>query len=73
MSRVSFKEFSAGLPVRQVNPKGPRIPEEQENQTGILGRVISDVPSDAVESFKNSAGVIADTGRNIKRAFTQPI
>ena len=71
MTRVSMKEFGRGLPVKQVNPKAPRVPE-QNQQGGTFGRALADIPNDVATSFKNSLGVIGDTGTNIKEAFTTP-
>jgi len=66
-----MKEFGRGLPVKQVNPKAPRVPE-QNQQGGTFGRALADIPNDVATSFKNSLGVIGDTGTNIKEAFTTP-
>lgn len=71
MSRISFKEFSAGLPVTQVNPKAPRIPEAPP-QGNMLGRIIKDAPGDIVETFKGVIGAGKAGGENFAEAFQRP-
>lgn len=72
MSRVSFSEFSSGLPVTQVNPKAPRIPEQQGPKGNMIGRILADAPSDIAETFKGVIGAGRDAGENFAEAFTTP-
>lgn len=71
MPIVSFKEFGAGLQVKQVNPTAPRIPEP-EVEGNVLGRVIKDIPNDVASNFKNSFNTVKSTLGNVKEAFTTP-
>lgn len=70
MSRISFKEFSAGLPVTQVNPKAPRLPE-QVPQGNMLGRILADAPSDIAETFKGVIEAGRGGAENITESFTR--
>lgn len=72
MSRLSFKEFSGGLPVTQTNSRNPRLPQQQAAPESVFSRIVKDIPGDIVETFK---GVI-ESGRtgseNFTEAFTRP-
>ena len=71
MSRVSFEEFTKGLPVTRVNPKAPRVPEPR-NQGNTFARVLKDAPSDIVETFKGVIGAGRNARDNFGEAFTTP-
>jgi hypothetical protein len=72
MPIVSFKEFGAGLPVKQVNPPAPRIPEPEKPQGNMLGRILKDAPGDIVETFKGVIGAGRGGAENFAQAFQQP-
>lgn len=71
MARVSFSEFSAGLPVTQVNPKPPRVPQKEDPKGNMLGRILADAPSDIAETFKGVIEAGRVGGENFAEAFTR--
>lgn len=72
MSRVSFKEFSQGLPVTQTNPKPPRKPENFGQSGNLIGRILVDAPSDIAETFKGIADAGMGVVENVGEALTRP-
>lgn len=71
MARLSFQEFSAGLPVTSVNPKPPRVPEPGP-QGNMLGRILRDAPGDIVETFQGVIGAGREGAENVTEAFSRP-
>jgi hypothetical protein len=70
MSRVSFKEFSAGLPVTQQNPVKPIA--DLKPQGNLIGNVLKDIPSDIVDTFKGVADAGMKGSKKFAEAFTTP-
>jgi hypothetical protein len=69
MSRISFKEFSAGLPVTRQTPLQPKQDEAPQGNT--LGRVLSDIPGDVVDTFKGVIGSGRRGSEKFAEAFTK--
>lgn len=70
MSRVSFKEFSAGLPITRQTPVAPK--QELDDKGNTLGRVLSDIPGDIVDTFKGVIGAGRRGSEKFAEAFTTP-
>jgi hypothetical protein len=70
MSRVSFKEFSAGLPVTRQTPAQPK--PQLDDKGNVVGRALSDIPSDIVDTFKGVIGAGRRGSEKFAEAFTTP-
>ncbi|UOF78922.1 thymidylate kinase [Caudoviricetes sp.] len=71
MARISFSQFSSGLPVARENPVTP-IADPMERKSGMISRTVSDIPSDVVDTFKGVIGAGRKGAENITEAFTKP-